>query len=326
MESNKRKPIKTAQKNRLLRKNADACCVCKSRGVGLNFHHIDGNPSNNVDSNIAVLCVKEHDCHHRPTSYPSMKHLDLSADEIKNKKECWEAFVSEAQKDNPSVLAVVTAYGSEENISGMKIVFQWNDGRIEFERMYQMLDAPMETWIDNALEEIQWVGKNVKLTLIDYVDPIEYCEGCKRSYSRVLDESTAIRFTAEDWEEKAVGTIYLKPTSASLSLTVFYGDNLLYQANIHKCGNDIHFMDDKNSERYPIRSDSSLVNQIKLIVDDHIQRWGLKKTFIGTGNPDSPEIINEIVLHSDWENLQKKKVTVKRKRTVQKMIRKNRQS
>ncbi len=45
----------------LLRKNARACCVCKARNVGLNFHHIDGDSSNTTEASLAVLCVRDHD-------------------------------------------------------------------------------------------------------------------------------------------------------------------------------------------------------------------------------------------------------------------------
>lgn len=36
------------------------CCVCRVAGKPVQIHHIDENPSNNVHSNLAVLCL---DCH-----------------------------------------------------------------------------------------------------------------------------------------------------------------------------------------------------------------------------------------------------------------------
>ena len=36
------------------------CCVCQEKGKPVQIHHIDGNPSNNVVENLAVLCL---DCH-----------------------------------------------------------------------------------------------------------------------------------------------------------------------------------------------------------------------------------------------------------------------
>lgn len=294
-------PISPAQTRKLLKKNAYACCVCKSRGIGLNFHHLDNDPSNNNDDNIAVLCVSEHDCHHRPKAYSSINHLDLSADELKRKKERWEKFVSEAKKENPSVLAVITAYGSEEKINGMKIVFQWRNGDIEFERVYQLLDAPMDVWIDRAIKEVFWIGKNIKLVVIDKPVPIEYCPDCSNAISRTLDENVAIKLTVTDWKEKSLCTVYLNPRKPSLAFTIFYNSELVYQVSIHKCGNDLHYMDEKHSERYPIVSNYKTREQVIQLLKKCLMVWDLEKLIIGTGNPDNPDIIEKLELPEVWE-------------------------
>ena len=50
---------------------------CKRRCIGFHLHHIDGNSSNTVDENLAVLCVEDHDRHHRPNEYESrVNHLE----------------------------------------------------------------------------------------------------------------------------------------------------------------------------------------------------------------------------------------------------------
>jgi HNH endonuclease len=36
------------------------CCICNEPGKAIQIHHIDGNPSNNSASNLAVVCF---DCH-----------------------------------------------------------------------------------------------------------------------------------------------------------------------------------------------------------------------------------------------------------------------
>ena len=81
-----RTPIPSSVKNALRTANAGVCCVCRTRGLGTNFHHIDRDPSNNDPGNIAVLCVREHDQHHRPDRYapidPSVNHTEMSADDI----------------------------------------------------------------------------------------------------------------------------------------------------------------------------------------------------------------------------------------------------
>jgi len=56
-------------------RNAGVCCVCKQRWIGVQLHHIDGDHSNTIDENLAVLCVKDHDAHHRPKCYRNLNHI-----------------------------------------------------------------------------------------------------------------------------------------------------------------------------------------------------------------------------------------------------------
>jgi len=80
-----RVPVPNKMRHLLLRKNAGVCCVCKIRNIGVNFHHIDGDASNTVEENMAVLCVRDHDAHHRPEEYrpdAAVNHLDLDRDAI----------------------------------------------------------------------------------------------------------------------------------------------------------------------------------------------------------------------------------------------------
>src|SRR4051794_3347365 len=89
------------QEKRLFEASAFRCCVCKHSNVGLNLHHIDGDSSNTIDQNLAVLCVEDHDKHHRPTKYKARaKHLELGAKRILRLKNSWELFVAEAKKPN----------------------------------------------------------------------------------------------------------------------------------------------------------------------------------------------------------------------------------
>ena len=82
------------------------------------------------------LCVNEHDAHHRPDKYTSLNHMDLSAERLRAYKTEWEEFVKECKKDEPQVLATINAFGTYENIVGIKIIFQRSDGKIVFERSY----------------------------------------------------------------------------------------------------------------------------------------------------------------------------------------------
>src|ERR1700685_3811819 len=123
------------QKLRVLKANAFRCCVCKRPSIGLNLHHIDGDSSNTADQNLALLCVEDHDEHHRPQEYEERaKHLELTARNILRSKISWEAFVAEARRPSPNVLATLSCYGDEEEIHSLQLVLQWPDERIEYKR------------------------------------------------------------------------------------------------------------------------------------------------------------------------------------------------
>lgn len=38
----------------------NTCCICRERGKALQLHHIDEDPSNNVEANLALLCLECH--------------------------------------------------------------------------------------------------------------------------------------------------------------------------------------------------------------------------------------------------------------------------
>jgi hypothetical protein len=299
---NKRKNPDNTMRTRLFEKNAYSCCVCKEHGIGLNLHHLDGDSSNTVDENLAVLCVKEHDVHHRPNAYSSLKHLELTTDELKKYKHNWELFVEECKKDVPNVLATVNVFGTKENIVGMKLVFQWANGKIEFEKEYQLLDAAPNEWVDMALSEVSRLGKNIKVVVIDNPLPIEYCEKCHNAYSRTIDECATYPLTTSDWAEKSISTVFINPHQSSLAISIFYGDKSIYSISMHKCNGMLHLNDYKGDELIHFSKRASIRMQVTKYIRRILAAWNTGHTFIGTGDYDKPTIIPKIVLPLFWEH------------------------
>ena len=123
--------------------------MCKRVGIGLNLHHIDGDSANTVDANLAVLCVEDHDRHHRPGRYTTKSnHLDLSVQELLQLKTSWESFIRESQSANPTVLATLSAFGTEELIHSLQLVLQWPDERIEYKKSFHLLDGNLDLLTD----------------------------------------------------------------------------------------------------------------------------------------------------------------------------------
>lgn len=295
-----RVPIPDKMAKKLYEKNANSCCVCKRTGIGLNLHHIDGDNSNTVEDNLAVLCVNEHDAHHRPSKYPSLNHLDLSADKILEYKIEWENFVQECKKEEPKVLAVINAFGTYENIVGMKIVFQWENGKIIFERCFQQLDGDLNYWTDMALAEVMRFGKNIKVVLIDEPLKIDFCPNHHVSFSQTLDAPAAKKIIANDWKEKSIATVYINPDQASLAIIIFYNNDVVYSIHMHRHGNIIKYIDYKGTKSAKVKLLKAR-KQVNAYILQIIEKWDVGMVFYGTGDPDNPTLIQECKLPLIWE-------------------------
>ncbi len=300
--NSKRKSLTSKQKEKLLSMNAGVCCVCKIRGLGVNFHHIDGNPANNALKNIAVLCVKDHDAHHRPRVYTEMNHLELGDKRILKDKIEWEAFVKETQKEKPKVLAVINIYGTEESIHSMRLIFQTNELKIIVERLYHLLTGPPESWIDSTIDEVRWLGQNIPLVIVDKPLPIEYCPCCGKSLANVIDSNVAKRITASNWEQNSICSIYINPSQPSLAIILLYKKEVLLTGSLHKCGEYLHFICDNFEERVPIKKSLKVRTQATKILSKVINEWHPAQILIGTGDENNPKIIDNLNLPRIWEN------------------------
>lgn len=80
-----RKKIPPKVSSELLVANRHACCVCQSKGVQI--HHIDEDPSNNLIENLAALCLP---CHDQASMQIGLSKK-LRAEEIRIYKTEWES-------------------------------------------------------------------------------------------------------------------------------------------------------------------------------------------------------------------------------------------
>jgi len=71
--------------------NDHTCCICREKGKHIQTHHIDGNSSNNIPSNLAVLCLG---CHSRVTGDEGLGRRYTQGEIVKYKK-TWELLVRE---------------------------------------------------------------------------------------------------------------------------------------------------------------------------------------------------------------------------------------
>jgi hypothetical protein len=292
-----------SQKHRLLKANANKCCVCKRTGIGFNFHHIDGDPSNTIDKNLAVLCVEDHDRHHRPGKYQlASKHLELGAEELVRLKRSWEAFVSEANQPAPKLLATLACYGTKELIHSMQLVMQWEDERIEYTRSYHLLDGDFDHLTDQIIAEAASVGKNVKLVLIDEPLPIDHCPCCGTGLSRTMKPAIVARLTDPRWTAHSICSIYVNPNEPSLALNFSLLDKQLFSGSLHLCcDTHLHYSSEGIDERVEVRLKPSVRTQATKIVMSILAEWAPAQILIGTGPHESPTLIDDLHLPKIWE-------------------------
>ncbi len=301
-----RKSIPNIQKKRLFDMNGNSCCVCKAVDIGLHLHHIDGNHSNNEDSNIAVLCVKEHDQHHRPLKYSDSNHKELTSQVIRQYKDSWESFINETKQDYPRILAVINAFGTKDNVSTVRIVFQRSDiNKIEYQKDFHNVDIPFNEIPDLILFEVNRFGKNIKIALIEEIEPIEHCKNRHGALSKVVNSNYANKIVSPDWKNIALCSVYINPKETSMAISIFYNEKTpIYSASIHKCGHDFHIHDDSGDIKIPFFKKNIRTQLTKIVKDLIYQRWEIdsSRVLFGTGNPDKPEVIDCLHLPKIWES------------------------
>jgi hypothetical protein len=290
------------QKRRILNRNAGVCCVCKRRGIGVHLHHIDGDNSNTVDENLAVLCVEDHDAHHRPNAYVKPKHLELGARQIRGKKQSWEAFVAEARKPTPNAIATLACYGTTEVIHSLELVLQWPDERIEHRIPYHLLDGDLDRLTDRVFEDLAAIGPNLKLAYLDQPLPVEHCPCCGHGVSRTLKPAVVARLTDPTWATDSSCGIYVNPMQPSLALTFFLREQELFHGSLHRCrGTFLHYHSDGIDDRVAVRRRPSVRTQAERLVGHILREWQPAKLFIGTGDHENPHMIDRLQLPECWD-------------------------
>lgn len=67
------------------------CCICRQQGKPVQIHHIDDNPSNNSEKNLAILCF---DCH-RETQIRGGFDRKLNANQVILYRDDWHKVVAQ---------------------------------------------------------------------------------------------------------------------------------------------------------------------------------------------------------------------------------------
>jgi hypothetical protein len=214
----------------------------------------------------------------------------------------WEAFIIEARKPNPKVVATLAAYGTLELIHSLQLVMQWPDERIEYTRSYHLLDGTLDKLTDAVMEEVSHIGQNVKFMVLNEPLPVEHCPCCGAGVSRTVKSAIVIRHTDSDWPTDSYCAIYINPETPLITVLFFLRQQQLLASTLHLCGGRfLHYHSDGVDERIAVQPKPSVRAQATRIVRTLLKEWSPGKVFIGTGNADTPQLIEDLDLPDFWE-------------------------
>ena len=256
------------QRRRLLAANADRCCVCKRNEIGFHLHHIDGDSSNTIDRNLAVLCVEDHNRHHRQETYGSrVNHLELDAERILKYKKSWEKFVSECRVPGSPVLATVTMFGTKDLVHSAQLVYQWRDETIEHTHSFHLLEGGYEQWMDDIVKEVASIGPHLSIAMIEEPQSIEHCPCCGTGFSHTTKTALLIKLTDNRWSTCSIMSIFINPEQPSLAIFLGLGEEHLYSGSLHICQNQfLHYTCDHYEERIRLKRKPSIRTQATRLV------------------------------------------------------------
>jgi hypothetical protein len=93
---NQKVPISPKIAAEVLFLNRHTCCICHDEYKDVEIHHIDGDNSNNLISNLAVVCSQ----HHSDVESDHGLGRSYSEEEIKKYKADWEEYCKTANKED----------------------------------------------------------------------------------------------------------------------------------------------------------------------------------------------------------------------------------
>jgi hypothetical protein len=303
-----RVPIPPLLRKKIEQNNAEVCCVCWRTGIGTNIHHIDGDHANNDPSNLALVCVKEHDAHHRPHAYHP-RHA-LTAEDLRGRKRDWEAFVARARSMPPKVLAMINGFGVEGSVHAIRLSLQDETGKVGFERDYHLLNILPEEAMDEVLRTIEWLNPHIKIYITPELASIDYCS-CKaqKSLTPLPLPVFAARELSSDWGSASMMIVYVNPDQPSCAAVLSYKDNVpKIEWSLHRCGmrlilKEVYAADAEARETsYRIPRGMSSRRLAADIIAELVERWKPGQYVICTGDPDNPRLIDELAFPRSWDS------------------------
>jgi hypothetical protein len=189
-----------------------------------------------------------------------------------------------------------------ELIHSLQLVLQWPDETIAFQESYHLLDGDLDCLTAGIFDDLASIGTNIKLVLIDEPLPVEHCPCCGSGLSRTTKPALVKRLTDPAWATESLACIYINPDQASLAIILFFQGEEILGSSLHLCqGRYLHYHNEWFDDRVEVASRPSIRTQAGKIIKHALREWRPAKTLIGTGDPDKPDLIPDLILPACWE-------------------------
>lgn len=85
---------------------------------------------------------------------------------------------------------------------------------------------------------------------------------------------------------------------------MYFRNDIVVQSSLHLCqGKFLHFHNDWIDDRVPVKPKPSVRTQASQIINHFLDEWDPAIVRVGTGGPDDPELIADLLLPGCWEVL-----------------------
>jgi hypothetical protein len=139
-----RKPVPKEISALVLFLSDRTCCVCRIAGKAVQIHHLDSDPSNNQQENLAVLCF---DCHHK-TQIEGGFGKKLDATQVMLYRDNWVKIIEKQRDKQIHEKALNGNISSRESFSNADVV-------IEYIKNFEHRDENLQGLVKRAFELLE---------------------------------------------------------------------------------------------------------------------------------------------------------------------------
>ncbi len=117
-----------------------------------------------------------------------------------------------------------------------------------------------------------------------------------------MKPAVVTRLTDPTWATESSSCIYINPDQPSLAIVFFLRDQEVISGYLHLCqGQYLHYRTDGIDDRVPADRLQGVRAHATRIVNTVLSEWQPAQVLVGTGDPDNPRPLSDLILPRCWE-------------------------